>query len=42
MPVQRCLNAGAALELMAITATAPGQRLAFTPPVHPVDAGILK
>ena len=33
MPVQRCLNAGAALELMAITATAPGQRLAFTRPL---------
>ena len=30
-PVQRCLNAGAALELMA--ATAPGQSLAFTRPL---------
>ena len=39
--VQRCLNAGAALELMAITASAPGQSLAFTRPL-PVDAGILK
>ena len=40
-PVQRCLNAGAALELMAITAIAPGQRLAFTRPfVHPVDPAI--
>ena len=29
-PVERCLNAGAALELMVITASAPGQRLAFT------------
>ena len=32
-PFQRCLNAGAALELMAIIATAPGQRLAFTSPL---------
>ena len=32
-PVQHCLNAGAALELIAITATAPGQRLAFTHPL---------
>ena len=31
--VQRCINAGAALELMAITATAPGQRPAFTRPL---------
>ena len=32
-PVQRCLNAGAALKLMAITASVPGQRLAFTRPL---------
>ena len=32
-PVQRCLNADAALEIMAITASAPGQRLAFTRPL---------
>ena len=32
-PVQRYLNAGAALELMAITAPAPVQRLAFTHPL---------
>ena len=33
MPAQRCLNAGAALELMAIIGPAPGQRLTFTRPL---------
>ena len=30
MSIHRCLNKGAALEVLAITATAPGQRLALT------------
>ena len=38
-PVQCCLNAGAALELMTITATAPGQRLAFTRPFFTLWCG---
>ena len=32
-PVQRCLNAGAALKLIAVTTSAAGQRLAFTRPL---------
>ena len=31
MLIQRWLNAGAVLELLAITASAPGQHLALTP-----------
>ena len=38
-PVQHCLNAGAALELMAINATAPGHRLAFTRPLFTLSGG---
>ena len=38
-PVQRFLNAGAALELMAIIATAPGQRQHSLAPCPPCQCG---